>query len=344
MQGTDVLHIGHFVYWRTGFYRKVSHLFLHHFFVLVPKEREEKHVERERKSEGPSGFGRIPKVSDKVTRHDSPRPSDHKSERDRSDRERQEREKIEKLQKERARLEKDKAEREKEREDKERLDKLRAEREKIERDIDRLNRDRERLEKAKLKLESSSKSSEKPKSLDKYTDRAKFNAKESVKQDVKKNIDLKSQNTYRIDKNSNDKKFTIPSKNSDGKYMNGHSAQSKPVPKSREPVQQNGIKDKAVLAKQKALFGDGSQKNNDKRLPDGKGVPSKRPDDRKMAPPNGKAGPSKPPPKMSNSFDFDKHVSSIGKNGARKPDGTRQFPPGDVRRKGQLDGKKPKRK
>ncbi|XP_075972140.1 protein SPT2 homolog [Anticarsia gemmatalis] len=304
-----------------------------------PRDRESKPMEKERKPDGTPSFGRIPKVSDKMnnTRHDSPRPAD---------RERSEKEKIEKLlrEKERARQDRDKAEREKEKMDRERLDKLKAERERIERDIDRLNRDREKLEKAKSRLESTSRPSDKiPKLADKSIDRSKLNSKESVKQDVKKSIDLKSQNTYRIDKNSNDRKFAVPSKTSDGKYTNGYSSQGKPVPKSREQsVQQNGIKDKALLAKQKASLGDGSQKNNDKRLPDGKGVPSKRPDDRKMAPASDKAGPSKP--KISNSFDFSKHVSSLGKNGARKPDGTRQFPPGDVRRKGQLDSKKQKRR
>lgn len=270
-------------------------------------------------------------------KHGSPKPSD---------KERSEREKIEKLLKERdrARLDKEKAEREKERADRERLDKLKAERERIERDIDRLNRNREKLEKATSKLESNSRSSDKViRTVDKSVDRSKLNSKESLKQDVKKNIDLKSQNTYRIDKNSNEKKFNIPSKNGDTKYINGH--QGKPVPKQRENVQQNGIKDRALLAKQKAT--DGSQKNVDRRVTDGKAVPSKRPDDRKVGGSNDKAGPSKP--KVSNSFDFDKHVNSLGKNGvnkngARKPDGSRQFPPGDVKRKGHPDQRNKKRK
>lgn len=314
-------------------------------FLLAQRD-DRPREEREHKSESASGLGRIPKVSDKLnsTRHDSPRPTDRgRSERDKLEKlQREEREKIEKLQreKERARTDRDKAEREKERLDRERLDKLRAERERIERDIDRLNRDRERLEKAKSKLEISSKLSERPKTVDKSIDRSKLNPKESMKQDIKKSIDLKSQNTYRIDKNSNEKKFTIPSKNNDGKHINGHSSHGKPVPRPKEQaVQQNGIKDKSVLGKQKTSFGDGSQKINDKRLPNGKAVPSKRPDDRKTVT-SDKAGPSKP--KMTNSFDFDKHVNSIGKNGARKPDGTRQFPPGDVRRKGQQNGKKRK--
>lgn len=282
-------------------------------------------TERERRPE-PTGLGRIPKVSDKMnnsnSRNDSPRPSD---------RERSEREKIEKLQKERdrLRLEKDKAEREKERIDRERLDKLKAERERIERDIDRLNRDREKLEKAKSKLESSSRAPEKGvKGVNKPVDRSKLNYKEGIKQDVNKNIDLKSQNTYRIDKNSNERKLAVPGKQSDSKLLNGHSSQGKLVPKQREPVHQNGLKDKALLAKQRAA--EGSQKLNDKRPVDSKGVPSKRPDDRKLGA-NDKAGPSKP--KIASTFDFDKHINGLGKNGARKPDGSRQFPPGDVRRK-----------
>nr|XP_021188886.2 protein SPT2 homolog [Helicoverpa armigera] len=297
----------------------------------VPREDRPREAERERKPEPSTGLGRIPKVSDKLnnssSRNDSPRPSD---------RERSEREKIEKLQKERdrLRLDKEKAEREKERLDKERLDKLRAERERIERDIDRLNRDREKLEKAKSKLESSSKLSDKGiKSADKSVDRSKLSYKDGYKQDVNKNIDLKSQNTYRIDKNSNERRNSIPSKQSDGKLLNGHSKQGKPVPKTKEQsLQQNGIRDKqALLAKQRAAA-EGSQRSNDKRMSDSKGVPSKRPDDRKVGA-SDKAGPSKP--KVTNTFDFDKHINCLGKNGARKPDGTRQFPPADVKRKGQ---------
>ncbi|CAB3228768.1 unnamed protein product [Arctia plantaginis] len=312
-----------------------------------PQRDDRPREEREHKSESAPGLGRIPKVSDKLSssRHDSPRPDRERSERGKLEKlQREEREKIEKLQreKERARTDRDKAEREKERLERERLDKLKAERERIERDIDRLNRDRERLEKAKSKLESSSKISEKPKTVDKSIDRSKLNSKESIKQDIKKSIDLKSQNTYRIDKNSNEKKFTIPSKNSDGKYINGNSSQGKLVPRSKEhTAQPNGIKDKTVLGKQKTSFGDGSLKSNDKRLSNGKSVPSKRPDDRKTIP-SDKAGSSKP--KISNSFDFDKHVNSIGRNGARKSDGTRQFPPGDVRRKAQQNGKKTNRR
>ena len=267
------------------------------------------------------------------------RPSDRLA-----DRERIEREKIEKLQKERdrLRLDKDKAEREKERTDRERLDKLKAERERIERDIDRLNRDREKLEKAKSKLESSSRPSDKVnKSVDKSVDRSKLNSKESLKQDVNKNIDLKSQNTYRIDKNSNERKLSLASKQSDSKHLNGHSSQGKPVPKQREQPQPNGLKEKALIAKQRAS-GEGSQKQNGKRMPESKGVPSKRPDDKKVAASNDKAGPSKS--KVTNTFDFDKHINCLGKNGARKQDGSRQFPPGDVKRKGHPDQKNKKRK
>lgn len=300
-------------------------------------KQPQKDVDRDRKPEPSSGFGRIPKVSDKLnnsaSRNDSPRPSD---------RERIEREKIEKLQKERdrARHEKEKLERDKERIDRERLDKLKA----IERDIDRLNKDREKLEKAKSRLKTSSKLPDKVnRSVDKSVDKSKLNSKESLKQDVKKNIDLKSQNTYRIDKNSNERKLNVPSKNGDSKYLNGHSNQGKPVPKQREQVSQNGIKDKALLAKQRAMA-DGSQKNNDRRVPDSKGSTPRSVDNKKAAVPNDKPGPSKQ--KVSNSFDFDKHVNSLGKNGMRngqKPNGARQFPPGDVKRKAQ-DQKNKKRK
>lgn len=256
-------------------------------------------------------------------------------EKDKGDRERErlDRERLEKLKAERERIDR-------EMERIARVDKLKAERERIERDIERLNRDKERLEKTKSRLENGmpDKSS---KNVD--IDRSKLMSKEQSGKDIKKNIDLKSQNTYRIDKNSNDRKFTIPSKNSNGKYLNGDSSQGKPVPKgSKDQVpQKNGIKDKELLAKQKALSANGSLKSNENnRKPTDMGKGGKRPDDRVL---QGKsqAGPSKP---NISSFDFDKHIKDIGgKMG--KQNGGRQFPPGDVRRKQyQDDRRKPKRK
>lgn len=186
----------------------------------------------------------------------------------------------------------------------------------------RLNkeRDRERLDKSKIKIES--RTSDKPRT-DKNVDRNKLTSREH---DIKKSIDLKSQNTYRIDKNSNEKKVSVPQKSSDQKYMNGHSSQGKPVPKLSKDSINRSERDRIALMKQKSLANDSSLKLNgslktEKRLPESKGAPQK-----KLVPnSNSSAGPSKPV--MSNSFDFDKHVNSLGKNG------TKQFPPGMVRRK-----------
>ncbi|XP_028161829.1 protein SPT2 homolog [Ostrinia furnacalis] len=289
--------------------------------------------ERERKLET-SGIGRIPKIGDKNSnniRNDTPKLADRDkmtSERDRVQRDK-DRGKLEqdKGDRDRERLEKLKAERERidrEMERIARVDKLKAERERIERDIERLNRDKERLEKTKSKLESGN--------VD--IDRSKLISKDSGK-DIKKNIDLKSQNTYRIDKNSNEKKFTIPSKNSNGKYLNGDSSHGKPVPKSSKdqaPLK-NEMKDK-----QKALSANGSLKSNNEniRKPSDLGKGGKKPDDRVL---QGKsqAGPSKP--KMS-SFDFDKHIKDIGAKTGGKQNGARHFPPGDIRRKQHPDDRK----
>ncbi|KAG6453566.1 hypothetical protein O3G_MSEX008213 [Manduca sexta] len=281
-------------------------------------------VERERKPES-GGFGRIPKLTDKNnSRNDSPKPD-------------RDRERFEKLQreKERAKIDREKNDREKERLerarlDKERLDKLKAERERIDRDIARLNIDRERLDKAKTKLET--RTTDKPsKPADNGVDRSKLNSRENVK----KNIDLKSQNTYRIDKNSNEKKFAAPNKDSNGKYLNGHSTQGKSVPKSREQIpQKNGVREKEQL---KPRASDGRPENG-KRLHEKE--LSKRPDDRKMPQGNPKLQPGSSKPKPTSSFDFDKHINSIGKNGhaankngVKRPDGMKKRPQPDDRRK-----------
>ncbi|XP_068627696.1 protein SPT2 homolog [Battus philenor] len=293
----------------------------------VPKD--EKPIEREKKPES-SGFGRIPKLGDR--RSENTKSSEREKERVLGDKE-----KADKLQreKERVKLERDKAEREKERLDRERLEKLKAEREKIDRDIERLNRDRDRLEKTKSKLEAKTSTEKLSKSVNSSVDRSKLSSRDlPAKHEVKKSIDLKSQNTYRIDKNLAERKMSIPSKSGDTRSINGQSPHGKPVPKlTKESQLKDDSRDKVLQAKQKTLGSNGSVKTNGhvntnsaKRLQESKEMPSKRSDDRKPMP-NSKlpAGSSKP--KVGNSFDFDKHVNSIGKNGAR------QFPPGDVRRK-----------
>lgn len=220
--------------------------------------------------------------------------------------------------KEREILDRERAERERLKVDKERLDRLKAERDRIDREMERLNRDREKLDKTKSKLESKSLDR---KTVDRVVDRSKPSSKDSVRPELKKSIDMKSQNTYRIDKNSNEKKLV--SGKIDSRYLNGHSSQGKPVEK------QLPQKDGALLTKKV----DGSIKmnghvrpENGKRLQDIKGAPSKKPDDRRMAP---QAGPSKQ--NTSNSFDFDKHVSSLK---------SKQFPAGEVKRKLQIDDRK----
>lgn len=312
------------------------------FSVQRDDRQDRREPERERKVE-PSGFGRIPKLGDKSTsRTDSPKSHD-------KDRERYERERAEKLRREKERVmldreksereksereksEREKSEREKLRQDRERLDKLKAERDRIDREMERLNKDRDRLDKTKSKLESKT-VDRKP--VDKSNDRPKLASREPVRQEAKKNIDLKSQNTYRIDKNSNERR-PVAVKN-DGKHMNGHSIPGKPMPKSIVPSKDGS---KGMMQSKKPL--DGSPKlngqaklQNGKQMPDTKGMTSKRPEDRKSAL---QAGPSKP--KVSNNFDFDKHVNSLGNKNVGK-----QFPPGHVKRKPGLDDrKKPKRK
>lgn len=312
-------------------------------FVLAQRdERPERPADKEKKPDS-GGFGRIPKIGDKTASSTS---NHHKIDtakiQERSkDRSTIDKERLERIQKEKDRVRQDrsKAESEKERLDRERLEKLKAEREKIDREMERLNRDRERLDKTKLKLESA-KSSER---ASKDVDRIKQSSRDQVpRQDVKKSIDLKSQNTYRLDKNSNDRKFSIP-KNGESKYMNGHSSQSKTPQKVREQDTQKSDKEKLMLAKKKSM------QENEKRLPDNGRIPSKKPDDRSVAAGKSQVAPSKP--KISNSFDFDKHVNSLGKSGARpqdkngkRPEGGRQFPPGDVRRKMQSDDNRMKQK
>lgn len=246
---------------------------------------------------------------------------DKERERDRYEKDRAEKQKErDKIirEKEREILDRERTERERLKEDKDRLDRLKAERDRIDREMERLNRDREKLDKTKSKLES--KSLDK-KTVDKVIDRSKPSSKDSVRPELKKNIDLNSQNTYRIDKK-------LPGK-PDSRYLNGHSSQGKPVPK------QLPQKDGTLLTKKV----DGSQKmngharpENGKRPLDAKGAPGKRPDDRRTAP---QAGPSKP--NISNTFDFDKHVSNFK---------SKQFPTGDVKRKRQQidDRKKNRRK
>ncbi|CAH2063127.1 unnamed protein product, partial [Iphiclides podalirius] len=319
----------------------------------VPVQKEDKPLEKEKKAE-PSGIGRIPKLSDKNV--GSQRSNDNvKSVEKEKERGAVDRERAEKLQREkdRIRLEKERAkekdisdraklEREKERIDRERLEKLKAERERIDRDIDRLNRDRDRLEKTKSKLESKS-SFDANKAVNSL-DRQKIS--QPRKCEEKKNIDLKSQNTYRIDKNQPEKRSSIPSKSGDTRQINGHSTHQRPVPKSnKEPSQKNDARDKLAQVKQKVHPANGSLKNNGLVRPDatkriqegGKEMPSKRSEDKRpLANAKQPAGASKA--KITNSFNFDKHVNSIGKNGAR------QFPPGDVRRKPHADDAKRKKR
>ncbi|CAH4036102.1 protein SPT2 homolog [Pieris brassicae] len=280
----------------------------------VPKA--DKPTDKERKPEPTStGFGRIPKVGERAIPKSDP-PRSHEREKKDCDREKAERVQKEK---EKARLERDKVDREKDRMDKERLDKLKAERDRIEREMERLNKDRERLDKTKAKLETSI-------SSDRSKDRPKSNKEQPIKQEAKKNIDLKSQNTYRIDKN--DRKL-LPQKQD--RLSNGHSSLSKPVPKlSKESLDRN-MKDKMALAKKQL---DGSPRNGQIKLDNGKRLPEagrglKKGDDKKSIQGMKQGGSSKP----VTGFDFDQHVNSIGRNGGKK------LPPSDNRRKQQSNDK-----
>ncbi|XP_069355443.1 protein SPT2 homolog isoform X2 [Maniola hyperantus] len=289
---------------------------------VVKEERTLEREKPERKPE-PVGFGRIPKLGDRnVSNHKSEPPKTYDKDRHNS-----EREKADRLQREkdRIRLERDKIESEKLRQEKERFEKLKAERDRIDREMEKF-KEREKLDKTKAKLE---KSSDKIKS-DKIVDRSKMGAKEH---EIKKSIDLKSQNTYRIDKNSNEKRLSVPQKG-DQRLSNGH-VQGKPIPKmGKDVVNRNDVKDKLSVAKPKSSFTEHPKTNGirpDKKVPD-----SKRPDDRRLMQSKPAAGSSKAP--MSNRFDFDKHVNSLAKNGSK-------FPPGAVKRKPHPDDmrKKPKR-
>lgn len=131
---------------------------------------------------------------------------------------------------------------------------------------------------------------------------------------VKQSIDIKSQNTFRIDRNSNDKKFINPNKNQNTKNTNGHSSQSKPGYSSQ---QHNGARDKVPLSKpnnvsQRLNGSSTKQEQNKHRLEQNK-QPQKRPDERKPpALPNGKRiEPSGTKPKEASSFDFDTYMKSI---------------------------------
>lgn len=302
----------------------------HITFRLFSVQKDDRPAERDRKPE--SGFGRIPKIGDKTAnRNDSPKlPDKEKDRTDKTQRDKErairekEREMVEReravREKEKEIMEREKAERERIRLDKERLDRLKAERDRIDREMERLNRDRDRLDKTKSKLES------KPVEKSKPVDRSKLGAKDLIRHDTKKSIDLKNQNTYRIDRNSNEKKPAVPDK-SNGKYANGHSLIGKPVPRPHMPqkdgVKEGGVKEQASMkgrTEGSPMMNGVARPENGKRLPD-KGVLAKR----SVNPP----GPSKP---ASNSFDFDKHVNSL-KNGAR-------FAPGDVKRKPQPDERK----
>lgn len=154
------------------------------------------------------------------------------------------------------------------------------------------------------------------------------------KDNYKKNIELKSQNTYRIDKNVPDKKVVNPNRNIE-RSGNGYNSLGRPVPKQPDREE---IRDK--IAKQKLL-----NSNNDssrvvvngkqetkKNIPVANNkVPFKsRPDERKPVP-NDRTQPSSSKPKISNSFDFDKHLNSLGK--ARKPNGASNMKRVDDRKK-----------
>ncbi|CAK1544714.1 unnamed protein product [Leptosia nina] len=279
--------------------------------------REEKPLEKERERKpdvASTGFGRIPKVGERISQK-TESPKVHDREKKENDRDRLQREK------ERVRLEREKMEREKERIDKEILDRLKAEKDRIEKQMEKLNKDRERLDKTKAKLETTS---------DRSRDKSKGSKEVAVKQEVKKNIDLKSQNTYRIEKTFNDKKSVLQKQ----ERPNGHSSQSKPVPKLSKDSLDRNIKDKVVSAKKQF---DGSPRNGNIKADNGKRLPessaskscSKKVDERKSVQ-NGikQSGPSK---QLTNGFDFDKHVNSISR---------KKMPPGDIRRKAPVDDRR----
>lgn len=302
-------------------------------FVAVVKEERtvEKERPEKRPEERPSGFGRIPKLGaknasnerseapksyEKVKQHNNNTTQQlHNSEREKAERIKRE--------KDRVRSEKEKAESEKLRLERERFEKLKAERDRIDREMEKF-REVEKLDKGKVKLDKSSDRNKPEKTLD----RSKMGAREH---EIKKSIDLKTQNTYRIDKNSNEKRLSVPQK--DQRLANGH-VQGKPIPnitKTERDVANRSDKDKLIAAKQKGPVSEAPKGNGirmDKRVPD-----SKKPDDRRPMPSKPGAGSSKAP--VSNSFDFDKHVNSLGKNGSKLPPGAvkRKPHPDDIRKK-----------
>ncbi|KAI5645136.1 SPT2 chromatin protein domain-containing protein [Phthorimaea operculella] len=306
----------------------------------IPKD--DRPVEKERKPE-PTGFGRIPKIGEKPNgRHDSPKLHDRDRERDKYDRERSDKYDRERNDKPRdkERVREVEKEREKERADRERLERLKAERDKLDREIDRerlerLKAERDRIDREMERLAREKSDKPRPKLDSKLSDkskppvdRSKMSSKEPMRQDLKKPIDLKSQNTYRID---NERKLS----KTDGKVVNGHSSQGKPVPKlpQKAPLGKKLDGSPKLNGYSKPENGKRPPENgkrppeNGKRPPEnGKRPPEKvlgkRPDDRK---PSAQPSSSKP---VTNSFDFDKHVGAF-KNKAR------QFPPGDVKRKQQ---------
>ncbi|XP_041973033.1 protein SPT2 homolog isoform X2 [Aricia agestis] len=280
----------------------------------VPKEekpsiKEDKHSAPNNRRPESMLNGRIPKLSDKNNANKNDRNNDAVKASDR--------EKAKLIDRERERLlkEKEKLKMEREKIDRERLDRLKAERDRIDREMEKLNRDREKLDKTKAKLESS-RPSDKGRT-DKIIDRSKLNSKDIAQ---KSNIDYKSQNTYRIDKVSDAK--SQPHKND--RVLNGHGSQGRPVPKSSKDL------DRSTQMKQK--LSDGNPKVNGlkpdpKRIDASKGLLQKRLEEKK---PLSKAAPGTSKP-VNNSFDFDKHVSSLG--GQRFPPAKRKINPDDVRRK-----------
>ncbi|XP_050679955.1 protein SPT2 homolog [Leptidea sinapis] len=289
---------------------------------------KEKPVDKEYKREVPSGFGRIPKIGAQ------PSNKQEKStvERERSEKQQFDKQRIEKMQREKetARVEKNKTD-----SDKEKIDKLKAERDRIDREMERLNREREKLDKNKVKLESTIEKNR----LEKV-DRTKLNKEDALKQDFKKNIGIKTQNTYRIDKNSNERNV-LPQKSD--KLTNGHSTKGKPVPKNKDDFdRERMMREKLALAKRRALIdaqrSNGHVRNDkNKQMPDTSRSNAKISDDKRSGPSNSKQ-PGASKPAISNNFDFDKHVNAL-KNG-------KKLPPGAMKKRPHPDDlkKKPKRR
>ncbi|GBP07082.1 Protein SPT2 homolog [Eumeta japonica] len=320
--------------------------------------------EKERKSESSTpGFTRIPKLSDKnvTSKIDTTNTTSQKLEKskDRLNSEAEKyaflKEKLEKQQREkiaREQLEKlkvtekhksiDKVNKhEKDKKIKERLNEGKSDRPKLNNDI----------RQSELKISEKSKDIlGKPNNKQKSDSN---NREQIVKHETNKNIHSKIQNTYRIDKNANEKKISISNKTKETKVMNGHSHQDKPALKhlnnSKQSVEaRDKIQDKQnterrdkisskqsaeikgkILAKQKALFGNHNE-NNSKLSNSMKPVngsvktidcKSKTPDPKSLAPKlkseqkiSHEMG-AKPGTqlKVPNHFDFDKYMKSLGK-------------------------------